>query len=589
MKTKLFVLIFTLMTVSLLNSCERFSKEVKIKIITTTDVHAVIFPYDFVNDRPMDGSLARVHSFVNSQKENKKQHVILLDNGDLLQGQPTGYYFNFQSSRSVNLFADVLNFMQFDASSVGNHDIEAGKEVYDRIKAEFNFPWLAANIIDTQTGEPYFPPFTVIERGGVKIAILGLVTSSVPDWLPRKLWEGLEFVSMHESALKWMAHIQENEAPDAVIGLFHSGAGDINNPMDAMGENAAFFIGKNVPGFDVILTGHDHRVRNMVFENVDGNEVIMIAGQSFARSVAEVEMVFDKKKGGGFELILKKGEVIEMDAYEPDPVFMEKFASEFNQVKGFVSEPVGNLKVDLHSRDAYKGNAAFVDFIHDIQLQLTDAEISFAAPLSFDAVLNAGQLSMRDMFRLYPFENYLYVMELTGEEIHNTLEYSYGLWFDTMADTEDNVLLLRRDSSGQVELDRNNRARFVNPSYNFDSAAGIEYTVDVSKPAGQRITIQRMTSGTPFQKNKTYRVAVNSYRGSGGGGHLTTGAGIGHQDLENRIAWVSENDLRSHMADYFRQIETLHAVAGSNWRVVPVQWVAKAMERDFGLLFPENN
>jgi len=183
----------------------------------------------------------------------------------------------------------------------------------------------------------------------------------------------------------------------------------------------------------------------------------------------------------------------------------------------------------------------------------------------------------------------LYIMELTGQEILNALEYSYGLWFDTMTGADSNILLFRKDSSGKPELDRNNRARFVNPFFNFDSAAGIKYTVDVSKPIGERISVQSTSAGLPFLKNKTYRVAINSYRGSGGGGHLTTGAGIDHHDLEKRIVWVSAHDLRSHMAEHFSKTENLHAVAGNNWKLVPEKWVKGAMERDFALLFPGTN
>ncbi|TVQ14907.1 MAG: bifunctional metallophosphatase/5'-nucleotidase [Bacteroidetes bacterium] len=579
--------IFLLALLLLAFGCARKQDTMHVRLIATADVHAAVFPHDFVNDAPMNGSLAHVKTYLDQQRAIRGQHVVFLDNADLLQGQPTGYYFNFVADRETHFFADVLNYMQADAASVGNHDIEMGPEVYERLKNEFNFPWLAANILDINTGMPFFEPYTIIEKEGVKIAVLGLVTSSVPNWLPRKLWENLEFTSMYEAAVEWMAYIRDNEQPHAIIGLFHSGAGDADHYEGvAATDNASLFVGKNVPGFDVIFTAHDHRERNQYIENAQGEKVLIIAGQPFARSLGVVDLHFEKSADGTFVLSSKEGQIVEMSDYEPSPGMMSKFEKELQQVTAFVNQSLGELETHLHSREAFKGNAAFVDFIHQIQLDLTGAQVSLAAPLSFDAVLEAGELTMRDMFRLYPFENYLYVMELTGLEIKNALEYSYGLWFNTMEDADDHLMLLRRDEQGMVAKDQNNRARFANAFYNLDSALGINYTVDVTQPAGQRISVTSLSNGERFNLRARYKVAINSYRGSGGGGHLTHGAGIEHSDLSDRIRWVSEKDLRAHIADYIKTQGVLNPVAGNNWKVVPEEWTATAAERDFKLLFP---
>ena len=586
MKRNLFSTVLIIFFLALLG-CGSPDDTVQVKVIATTDVHAAIFPHDFVNDTSMDGSLARVFAYIETQRENKDQHVLLLDNADLLQGQPTGYYFNFIAQRDVNVFADVMNFMGYDAASMGNHDVEMGPEVYNHLRKRFDFPWLAANIIDAKTGSPYFEPYTIIEKDGLRIAVLGLVTSSVPTWLPRKLWEGLEFRGMYESASEWMQYIRDYEQPHAVIGLFHSGEGpDVEYSTGAQTlENASLYVGKYVPGFDVIFTGHDHQVRNTTFQNAEGKEVLMIAGQSFGRSVAVADLIFAKDENGSFFLSTKTGSIEDMAVYEPDERFMSTFKEEYQQVKDFVAQPLGTLYNNLYSRDAYRGNSAFVDFIHDLQLQLTGADISFAAPLSFDAVLESGSVTVRDMFRLYPFENYLYMMTLSGREIKDMLEYSYGLWYNTMTGSDDHLMLLRHDDQGALQKGNNGRARFANAFFNFDSAMGIIYTVDVSKPVGQRINISALASGAGFNLNRIYRVAINSYRGSGGGGHVTHGAGIHHADLESRIIWVSENDLRSHISDYIREAGMLNPAAGNNWKVIPADWAEKAAVHDYKLLF----
>jgi len=136
-------------------------------------VHGAIYPYDFIRNVPADGSLARVYTYIKQERSNPHQQVVLLDNGDILQGQPTVYYSNFIDSTNANIVSQVLNYMGYDAATVGNHDIEAGPAVYRKVEQELKFPWMAANAISTVTGKPAFKPYHVLERNGVRIAVWG--------------------------------------------------------------------------------------------------------------------------------------------------------------------------------------------------------------------------------------------------------------------------------------------------------------------------------------------------------------------------------------------------------------------------------
>ena len=159
-------------------------KEITLKFIETSDVHGCYFPYDFIGRKPLDGSLARVSSYVKEQREAFGDNVVLLDNGDILQGQPTAYYYNFIDTVSDHVCAQMLNYLRYDVGNMGNHDVETGHAVYDRWVKQCNFPVLGANVIDTLSGEPYLPPYQVLEREGVKIAVLGMITPSIPYALP---------------------------------------------------------------------------------------------------------------------------------------------------------------------------------------------------------------------------------------------------------------------------------------------------------------------------------------------------------------------------------------------------------------------
>lgn len=561
------------------------SREIKVQVAVTSDVHARLFPYDFVNDQPLQASLANVHYLIRAVRSRQGSNIILLDNGDLIQGNPAAYYANFVQQSRQNLFSRVMNLMQYDAATVGNHDIEAGPEVYNRLKKEFRFPYLGANVINTETGLPHFQPYTIIRRQGIRIAVLGLTTTGVPNWLPEHLWKGLEFQDMAVAAAYWVEQIKQKENPDAIIGLFHSGMGPADpDPSQFPLENAANYIARNVPGFTVIFTGHDHRKRIETVANIQGDSVLVVGPGAFAQNIAVAELTFNRLARGTFELIDTKADMVGTSRVAPSQEFFQRFEKDINEIVSFANEPVGQLKNSLASIDAFFGPAAFVDLVHEIQLETTGADVSFTAPLTFNETLRAGMLNVRDFFKLYQYENYLYVMELSGKEIADYLEFSYGIWLNQMKSEDDHLLLFRFDEGGIPQVDAGGRHRLRYPTYNFDSAAGIRYTVDASKPAGARITIESMEDGTPFDLQKKYRVAINSYRGSGGGGHLTEGAGIAHEQLRQRITFTSEKDLRTELIRYFREEKVVDPQPRNNWKVIPETWVDKGRKKDMELL-----
>lgn len=551
---------------------------IKLKIVQTSDIHGNFFPYDFINRKAWGGSLARVHAFAEEQRKTFGENLILLDNGDILQGQPSVYYYNFIDTVSSHLCADMLNFMRYDAANMGNHDIETGHAVYDRWVKECNFPVLGANIIDTKTGVPYLPPYKIIERDGIKIAVLGLITPAIPAWLAENLWEGLQFEDMETSARKWVKIIQEKEKPDILIGLFHSGR-DASKNTGKWNENASLTVAQNVPGFHIVLMGHDHRQFCQNVPNCEGNYVMAVNPGSNGNAVSDIDITITKN--GNETSMNIDARLTDMNKYEPSQEFMAHFKKQYDDVDNFVKQKIGTITASLDTRPAYFGSSAFIDFIHTLQLAISGADISFAAPLSFDATIDKGDIYMSDMFNLYKYENMLYVMELTGKEIKDYLEYSYSIWTRQMTSPDDSLLLLKDITP---EEDKSH-AIFANPSYNFDSAAGIIYTVDVTKPQGEKISISSMDDGTPFLMDKTYKVAINSYRGNGGGELLTRGAGIPQDQLHARIVFSTDKDLRFYLMEYIRKQGTLSPKALNQWRFIPDEWVKQAAKRDYDLLF----
>ncbi len=244
-------------------SCNK--QQTVIRIAVTTDVHGMIYPTDFISRKPSDHSLAHIYNYSSEQRQLADTAFFLLDNGDFLQGQPTVYYYNFMDTVHQHLSSRVMNYMEYDAGTVGNYDIEAGPAVYDKIRSDFDFPWLAANAVHSGNGKPYFEPYTILKAGNKRIAVLGLITPGISNWLPKNLWPEMEFLGMVETARKWVPLILDQEDPDLLVGLFHSGtdASYGENPDQTLNENAVLMVAEQVPGFDVIFAGHDHKVSTL--------------------------------------------------------------------------------------------------------------------------------------------------------------------------------------------------------------------------------------------------------------------------------------------------------------------------------------
>ena len=566
------------------------TKTVKLKVIETSDVHGHFFPWDFMEKKPLKGTLARANTYITKQRKKYGDRLLLIDNGDILQGQPCIYWSNYVMPKDENLAAQVINYMKYDVETVGNHDIEPGHDVYDKWIREVRCPLLGANIVkkeqpakESLNGRPAevykgLHPYSVHYIDGVKIVIIGMLTPSIPNWLNESIWKGMEFEEMVGCAKKWIKYVKEYEQPDLIFGLFHSGLeGGI---VDQRGEeNATASVAHEVPGFDIIFFGHDHQVHNTWVKNKEGKDVLIIDPSCYVRNVAEAEIELTYTNG---HLTKKdiKGEIVSVFDEAVDEQMVSHFQPQIDQVKKYVERRIGRFEHPIYTRESFFGNSAFTDLIHNLQMQITKADISFNAPLSFNTVIEAGDVTQADMFKLYRFENLLFMLRMTGEEIRKHLEYSYDMWTNTMKSPDDHALLLNDASTEDQQ-----RTGFQYYTFNFDSACGIDYEVDLTKPNGQKVRILQMSNGEPFDEKKWYRVVMNSYRANGGGELLTLGAGIPKDSLESRVLYQTFRDQRHFLTEEIESMGTVNPQPNHNWRFVPEEWVKPALKRDSLLLF----
>ncbi len=589
-------------------------KPLVLSFIETSDIHGAIYPYNFITAKPMKTSLAQVATLVAGERADKGRELILMDGGDALQGQPTVYYYNFVKTDVPHVWSEATNFLGYDVATVGNHDLETGHPVYDKLYKEMKASIICANAVK-EDGTPYFTPYKIIVRQGVKIAILGMITPRIPDWLPSQFWTGMKFVDMVETAKKWVPIIMEKEKPDVLVGLFHSGVdysyGGATKDTPS-NENGSQLVAEQVPGFDLIFVGHDHMgwdgmgwntttKQRAAVKDPKGNTVYIFGPVDAAKKIPVVNLSMTWNKDTKSWTKTVRGALIDMEKVPADPAFTAKFQGTYDAVKTWVDRPVGKLAGKITTRDSMFGDSAFVDLIHRIQLELSadpamglkKADVSFAAPLTFDATIPTstdGTMYVRDMFNLYQYENFLYTMNMTGKQIKDFLEYSYKFWFDTLPNDGNHLIAFQKDKDGKLITDaRSGAYQTATRSYNYDSAAGINYTVDVSKPAGARIVISGMSDGSAFDPAKTYVVAINSYRGQGGGGHLTTGAGLDKTAVQKLqfVNGATTKDLRFFLLSWFeKQSGAVTVNPIGNWKLIPADLAAQGQSVDFPLLYP---
>ena len=576
MNRSLLRVLFLLCCVSILVGCSKEEQCESIRIVHTTDVHGHLFPYDFVNDRASEGSYARVATYVRNLKE-ENQEVLLLDAGDILQGQPTAYYYNYIDTMGEHPLATFFNQYGYDAITMGNHDIETGHAVYDKFVAQLNIPALGANVLKEESGEPYFQPFVIVNKGGRRIAVIGTTTPSLTDNLPPHLWSGMKLEDQVETVRKYVEELKQSK-PDMIIALIHSGCGNRDGVYYPKAENVGYQMAREVPELDLILFGHDHTELLDSVVHQDGKVTYLLNPGNNALKVSDTEVHFCKQSDGSTNIKVVP-RIVSLEGVEPDPAFMASFAKQREAVEAFVASPVGRLTKDIDAKSSFFRPATFTDLIHQVEhFAFPQAEITLTAPLDFNVYLKKGTISIRDLFKLYRYENSLYLMKLTGSEVRGALEESYDRWIQTMTGPADGLIQINEDYFGGQYLPT------AHPTYNFDTASGITYTVDVRRPRGERVEITAV-GAAPFDPQRTYLVAVNSYRGSGGGGLLTKGAGIPVEELQRRIVASTERDLRHYFMLFLQKFDPYTPTIKAKWSFVPKEWTEPAIQRDSTTLF----
>lgn len=558
--------------------------EHRLHILATNDVHGCFFDEPYAGGSIRNSLMAVKHYVDSIRKADGAGNVLLIDAGDCLQGDNATYYYNYVDTMTPHLYPRIARYMDYDAICVGNHDIETGHCVYDRVQRDLKkagIPFLAANAIRNDNGGPYFQPYAIYEKAGLKVAVLGYTNADIKAWLDESIWSGMSFKSLIPMVQENVDSVIAREKPHVVIVAVHSGTGEGDGSIM---ESQAMDLFKSLKGVDLIISSHDHKALAL-----EGDGMIMLNSGSRCRYLGHGEITV-RIRDGRVESRERHASLIPVDAAQADPEMRERFRKDFEAVKSFTLKEVGKLGNDLVTADSFKGMCGYMNLIHTVSLKATGAQVSFAAPLTYNGTVKAGTLVFNDMFTIYPFENQLYVMNLSGKEIKRYLECSYDQWIQTIRKEGDHALKIRRkDDPGTGQ----NNWSFAERSYNFDSAAGICYTVDLTKPFNERIDITAMASGESFSEDATYAVAMTSYRASGGGDLIYKGTGLSREEARQRIT-AKYPELRNLIYEFVSEKGYIDAddtgkpeIIG-NWKFMPEPMASRAIDKDFSLLFNQH-
>ena len=554
----------------LIAGCSR-SRVVEIRIVSTTDVHGRIFDKDILDGTERKGSLAKVSTLLRNERRNNR-HLIYLDAGDILQGSIEVYQDATAQYYRSSLPAEAYKYLDCRAMALGNHELSSGVQSYERFIRTADFPVMGANICFDRYGD-YLWPYCIFEEGGVKIAVLALTTPIVSFSIPKDRMGELTAKDPQEAARHYVADVREKA--DVLIGLFHSGYQGGRN-YDGVCENIVKEFIDMFPEFDLILFGHDHVPFCKKEARAGGDSILLMNAGPFAEHAAVATLRVDYSQGEKPK-VSACGELVDVTPLAPDVRFMSAVSGWYDDVNRYADSIIGTLSVPLECNAALWRPVSTIDYIHETQLGFFGAQVSLAAPVSTVPYIPAGDFRIRDAFSLYKFDNNMVSVMLKGCEIKNVLEYSADLYYCDAGAGLGHILKLKTDPESGKKMPENDASGFI-------SAAGINYTIDVTKPYGKRVEITSMSDGHPFEEDRMYRTTINSFLYSGAESVLLKGSGVSRGEIQSRLNCSSEADIRYYMlTDFWLKREAGKGVNPkkvSNWRLIPEDVVSAYLASD---------
>ncbi|MGM0123332.1 2',3'-cyclic-nucleotide 2'-phosphodiesterase/3'-nucleotidase [Enterococcus sp. AZ194] len=513
----------------------------EIKILATSDMHGYIEPTNYAeknSDLPF--GTEKIATLIKNIKKNATGPVIMIENGDFIQGSPLSYFL--AKNKRVGELTQVVNALGYDVGVLGNHEFNYGLSYLKSAIASYNHPVLAANIINKE-GQPAFgKAYDLIEKEGVTIAILGLVTQYIPHWEQPATVKDLTFKSIVETAKEYVPKLREQA--DLVVVAYHGGfERDLvtGEPTELLtGENEGYQLLQEVSGIDALVTGHQHRE---IATHVQGVPVVQpgYRGSHLGEITLEIEQTQE-----GFKVNESKAAILSVESVQVDEEIKKLIAPAGEEVEVWLDQPVGKVEGDMHITDPMVARIhehPYIEFINRVQMAASGAKISGTSLFNNEGKGFGSVITMRDVITNYIYPNTLAVLKVTGADLRAALEQTA------------NYLIL---DEGKVVFN----PEFIMPKpqyYNYDMYEGINYTIDMRNPAFSRITKLEF-EGKPVEATDELEMVINQYRAVGGGNYEMFEAG--------KIIREIQIDMTELIANYLKEHPVIQATTNQNFTVL---------------------
>lgn len=459
--------------------------EKKIKILATSDQHGKFLAYDYTLDAESAGSMAQIATVV---KERRTDSTILIDVGDTIESNSANIFLK----DDVHPMIAGFNQIGYDFWVAGNHEFNYGVETLQKVAGQFKGKFLCGNVYD-KAGKTLGASYELVDKGGVKVAVIGFVTPNIVQWDGPRLTDYKVANPLADGEMKAAIDRAKSEKADVIVAALH---------MDLESEGAkgsgVYDYAEAFPEINVILGAHGHTM-----QNTEKNGVKIIENKYQGGTIADIDITVKQNSSGGYEVTDVKPEMVSITKdTASDAQFVEALKSYDERAKADAQTVIGkleggNLIPETEIPGITQGliqETALVSLINKVLLHYTGADISAASLLDANTNVSAGDIKKCDTAKIYKYgNNTLYLLELNGKQLKQYMEWTAG-YFNTY-----------KEGDLTVSFDGERR------SYLYDMLAGLTYKIDISKEIGSRITDLKKADGTPVQDTDTFKLAINNY------------------------------------------------------------------------------
>ncbi len=523
------------------------SETIDVVVLSTTDVHGRVRGWDYHTDEadPARG-LARVATVVDSVRGVAPDRVIVVDAGDLLQGNPLAYVAARVAPRQPHPVIAAMNAIGYDAAAIGNHEFNFGLEFLDEAIEQAQFAFLAANAFRPD-GRRAYAPWHIVRRGPVRIGIVGATTPGSMVWDRQHLEGRLILRDIVESVRGATAEVKSAGA-DVVIAVLHAGLdgpATYDSASRALpGENVAARLAAEVPGLALVVYGHSHR--ELADTVIAGTRLIQPLYWATSVGVATLRL---ERQGGRWRVVSSTGAVIPVRGRNEHRSVLAATDAAHRETRSYVSTTIGSTPVAWRSDSGRVANTAIVDFMLEVLRRAAGTDLAAGPAYTVTAGLGPGTINVADLTRLYPYENTLRAIRIDGRQLREYLEFSsrhFGTW-----GTDEPVI-----TPGV-------------PGFNFDIVKGVEYALDLSRPVGARV-VSLTRRGRPVADTDTFTMALSNYRQSGGGSFTMI--------ANAPLVLEGDTEMRQLLIDEVRRRGVIRPeeYESPSWRLVPAEAAQRA-------------